>query len=113
MLSGAATPREQPARRGLRRSERRGRVMRIRVYGTSLGGRTFTEDGVSVRVSRHGAQVRLKHLLMVGDSLIILNPRNNREATFRVVDQVTDPPGIPYADWGMECLELNENIWDL
>jgi hypothetical protein len=50
---------------------------------------------------------------MVGDSLIILNPRNNREATFRVVDQVTDPPGAPYADWGIECLESNENIWDL
>lgn len=113
MLSSAMTPREQPPLRSLRRSKRRDLATRIRVYGITINGRPFVEDCVSVKVSRHGAQVRLKHSLMSGETVIILNPGNKREATFRVVDQATDPPGIPYADWGIECLETNQNIWDL
>ena len=113
MLSSAMTPREQPPSRRLRRSKRRDLATRIRVHGITIKGRPFIEDCVSVKVSRHGAQVRLKHCLMSGETVIILNPRNNREATFRVVDQATDSPGTPYADWGIECLETNQNIWDL
>lgn len=94
-----------------RRSKRRPVALRIRVFGTSLRGRDFAEDCVCLRTSRHGAQIRLKHLLITDDTVRILVPATNKEASFRVVGQLPDQPDAPYADWGVEALNTNENIW--
>jgi len=94
-----------------RRSPRRELALPIRVFGTSARGRDFVEDCVCVKVSRHGAQIRLKHTVISDETLRILNLKNQKEADFRVVGLVTNPPGTPYADWGLEALTPDENFW--
>lgn len=83
----------------------------IRVYGTTLRGRDFTEDCVCVKISRHGAQIRLRHELIVDEPIRIVNLKNNKEATFRVVGQVSRPADAPYADWGVEGVDMEEEMW--
>lgn len=96
----------------LRRSQRREFTIPIRVFGISVKGRDFTEDCVCLRVSRHGALIRLKHYLIPDDTIRILNLHTKKEATFRVVSQVNDPPESAWADWGVEALDLNQDIWN-
>jgi len=94
-----------------RRSPRRELALPIRVFGTSARGRDFVEDCVCVKVSRYGAQIRLKHTVISDETLRILNLKNQKEADFRVVGQVTNPPGTPYADWGLEAVTPDEDFW--
>jgi hypothetical protein len=95
----------------MRRSTRRPVAIPIRVFGTTLKGRQFTEDCVCVKVSKHGAQIRTQHLLVTDDTVHVTNRRNSKEASFRVVTQVESPPGVTYVDWGLEALGPND-IWD-
>lgn len=96
-----------------RRGPRRELALPIRVFGTSTSGRDFAEDCVCVKVSRYGAQIRLKHSVITDEPLRILNLKTNKEAAFRVVAQITNPPDKPYADWGVEALEPDEDFWRL
>ena len=96
----------------LRRSERLYLTIPIRVTGTDPKGRDFTEDCVSVDVSRHGARVRLKNSLVADDVIHIKNLKNDQETAFHVVGRVGQPkPDLPYADWGVECVDPNIVIW--
>lgn len=95
-----------------RRSQRRELAIPIRVFGTSLRGREFSEDCVSVRVSRHGARIRLKHLLIADDVIRIVNLRKNKDGTFRVIGQCSNPPDASYCDWGVEAEDPNQEIWN-
>lgn len=99
----------QPSKQ--RRSPRRELALPIRVFGTSARGRDFVEDCVCVKVSRHGAQIRLTHSVIADENVRILNLKNNKEADFRVVGQVSNPPDKVYADWGVEALQPDEDFW--
>lgn len=95
-----------------RRSERLYLTIPIRVSGTDPKGRDFSEECVSIDVSRHGARVRLKNSLVADDVIRIKNLKNNQETVFRVVGRVGQPnPDLPYADWGVECVDPNIVIW--
>lgn len=102
---------KKPTSKKMRRSPRREIALPIRVFGTTLKGREFSENCVCVIVSRHGAQIRTKHLLVPDDVVHVTNLRNRKEATFRVIAQVSNLPGVPYCDWGIEALDKND-IWD-
>ncbi len=95
----------------MRRSTRRPVAIPVRVFGTTLKGRQFSEDCVCVKVSKHGAQIRTHHLLVPNDTVHVTNRRNQKEASFRVVNQVESAPGVDYVDWGIEALGPND-IWD-
>ncbi len=101
---------KKPSPKKMRRSTRPEVAIPIRIFGTTLKGREFTENCVCVRISRHGAQIRTQHLLVPDDVVHVTNLRNNKETTFRVIAQITNPPGVPYCDWGIEALEAND-IW--
>ena len=105
------SPSPSPGSRKQRRSPRRELALPIRVFGTSARGRDFAEDCICVKVSRYGAQIRLKHTVIADENVRILNLKNQKEGDFRVVEQVTDPSDKPYADWGVEALEPDENFW--
>lgn len=106
----AATPAQQYVTR--RRSERLFLTIPIRVSGTDPKGRDFSEDCVSVDVSRHGARIRLKNALLADDFIRIKNLKNDQETVFRVVGRVGQPnPDLPYADWGVEVVDSNIVIW--
>jgi hypothetical protein len=97
-----------------RRSERLFLTLPIRVNGTDPKGRDFTEDCVSINVSRHGARVRLKNSLTVDDVIHIENLKNNQATTFRVVGRVSEPrPEVDYVDWGVESVDPSVNIWGM
>ncbi len=95
-----------------RRSERLYLTIPIRVSGTDPRGRDFTEDCVSVDVSRHGSRIRLQHPLTVDDVIRIQNLKNGQVASFRVVGRVGEPnPDVPYADWGIDTVDPAVTIW--
>ncbi|MGH9803587.1 MAG: PilZ domain-containing protein, partial [Candidatus Acidiferrales bacterium] len=95
-----------------RRSERLFLTIPIRVSGTNPKGRDFSEDCVSVDVSRNGARIRLNNALVADDVISIKNLKNNQETVFRVVGRVGQPhPDLPYADWGVEVVDPNIVIW--
>jgi len=94
-----------------RRSGRRELAIPIRVFGTSVRGRDFSEDCVSLRVSPHGALIRLRHSLIVDDTIRIMNLKTKKEAPFRVVGLAHNPPNEPYSDWGVEAVDPGQNIW--
>jgi len=95
-----------------RRSERLFLTLPVRVSGTDPKGRDFTEDCISINVSRHGARIRLKNALTVDDVVHITNLKNNRAAPFRVVARVSEPqPDAEYTDWGVESLDPAAELW--
>lgn len=95
-----------------RRSERLYLTLPIRVIATDPKGRDFTEDCVSVDVSRHGARIRLKNSLVEDDVIHIRNLKNDQDAAFRVIGRVGQPhPDLPYTDWGVECVDPEKVIW--
>lgn len=105
------SPSKSSGGRKQRRSQRRELALPIRVFGTSARGRDFAEDCVCVKVSSHGAQIRLKHTVIAEEAVRILNLKNNKEADFRIVELVNNPPDKPYADWGVEALRPDEDFW--
>jgi len=95
-----------------RRSERLFLSLPIRVRATDPKGRDFTEDCISINVSRHGARIRLRNSLTMDDVIHITNLKNNRGTTFRVVGRVSEPqPDLDYTDWGVETLDPTVEIW--
>jgi hypothetical protein len=97
-----------------RRSERLFLTLPIRVSGTNPKGRDFTEDCVSVNVSRHGARIRMKNTPTVDDVIHVENLKNKQATTFRVVGRVSEPqPDLDYTDWGVEVVDSSVNIWGM
>lgn len=95
-----------------RRSERLFLTLPIRVSGTDPKGRDFSEDCISINVSRHGARIRLRNALTVDDVIHITNLKNGQAAPFRVVARVSEPqPDAEYTDWGVESLDPATEIW--
>jgi len=101
---------KQSGSKRARRSPRREVALPIRVFGTTPKGRDFTETCVCVKASRHGGQIRLKHLMMMDEPIHITNLRTNKEASYRVVAQVTNPTDKDFADWGVEVIDPDKNV---
>lgn len=81
----------------------------IRVSGMDFEGKDFVEDATTLTVSRRGAEIRLRHKLILEDEIRILSVGNNREARFRVVTQAGEATS-EFCVWGVECLEPDKNV---
>jgi hypothetical protein len=73
---------------------------------------TFSEDTHTVMVNRAGALIRLRHRVAADDSIRIVNLENYAEADFRVVG-LARTEAREVCQWGVECLELERNIWGI
>jgi len=73
---------------------------------------TFTEDTHPVMLNRTGALIRLKHRVAPDDTVRIVNLESYAEADFRVVGLARTEAGEIF-QWGVECLELERNIWGI
>ena len=95
-----------------RKSPRQARSIPIRVKGQDTEGQDFVEDTSTVVVSWNGALITTLRPLAGGQTLVMMNRENNKEASFRVVgmrtDRMTEPEGL-----GLECLDPEEDIFDL
>jgi len=84
--------------------------IRVTAFGGSAGD--FSEDTYTVEINRAGARIALKHRVAPDDTIRIVNLENLREADFRVVGPSRLEAG-GLADWGVECLEADRNLWDI
>jgi hypothetical protein len=95
-----------------RTSERLLLTIPIRVMGFDPRTGTFTEDTYTLMVNRAGALIRLKHRVAADDTIRIVNLESYAEADFRVVGLARTEAGEIF-QWGVECLELERNIWGI
>jgi hypothetical protein len=95
-----------------RRTERLVLTFPIRVEGADAKGQPFSENARTLVVNRHGARIRLKRVLTVGQTLHIVNLVGNRAADFRVVG-LTQPLTEQGGEWGVECRDEQHNIWGI
>jgi hypothetical protein len=95
-----------------RKSPRRARSVPVRVKGQDPDGNEFVEDASTLVVNWNGALLTTIRPLSGGQTLVMINRENSKEATFRVVgmrtDRMSEPGGL-----GVECLEPEEDIFDL
>ena len=95
-----------------RRSERLLITVPIRVEGVDRDGEKFSEDTRTLVINRQGARICLKRLVAAGATLLITTMVGRRSAKFRVVGP-TQPLSGEGGEWGVECLHLDKNIWDI
>jgi len=87
-------------------------TIKLRVLGNDVGGKRFREDARTVTVNRHGARIRTCALHHVSQVVRLVNPVGQSEADFRVVGPLA-PVSEKGSEWGVECLEADQNIWGI
>jgi PilZ domain-containing protein len=95
-----------------RRSERLMLTVPLIVTGMDALGRNFKEDARSLILNRHGALIEISRPLLIGQRIRIVNTLCHREAEFSVVGPVA-PRTEKGGQWGVECLNGEDNIWGI
>jgi hypothetical protein len=75
-------------------------------------GKPFETTGRTITLNRHGARVQVSRSLKPGQTVCVINQANDAEAEFRVVGPIA-PPLDHLGEWGVECLHVDKNIWDI
>jgi len=95
-----------------RGSPRRPAAIPVRLFGQDVLGRDFSEDTSTLVVNWNGALISLTRPVANEQVLLVVNRKNNKESEFRVVgknaNEVLNAEG-----WGMECLNPDQDFWDL
>jgi len=84
------------------------RVLKFDLENIEEGG--FSEDTRTLVVSSSGASVVLRHPVIAGDSLRIINLTHHSDADFRVVGAL-GPTEDGARIWAVEALERREDFW--
>ncbi len=84
----------------------------ITFRGADEDGKSYEATGRTVTVNRHGARIQVSRSFKPGQSLSILNQTNGQEAEFRVIGPIA-PPTNKVGDWGVECVHMDKNIWEI
>ncbi len=95
-----------------RRSPRLAMELPVRVFGFDYQGIDFVEDATTAVVSQHGAKIWLRRNLIVEQEIRILCHLTRRDSVFRVVCRAAGTKKDSIF-WGVECLELGNNIWGI
>lgn len=95
-----------------RRSDRLMLTIPLTVEGTDTRGNPFKDEGRTITLNRHGARIRLSRPLRTGQTITLTNLLGRRQAEFRVVGPVT-PISDRGGEWGVEYLDMKENIWGI
>ncbi|MGA2987137.1 MAG: PilZ domain-containing protein [Terriglobia bacterium] len=84
----------------------------VSVRGVDEKGKPFETTGRTITLNRHGARVQVSRPLKPGQTVRVTNQANDAEAEFRVVGPIT--PHLDHlGEWGIECLHVDKNIWDI
>jgi len=84
----------------------------VRVRGTDPKGHPFEAGGRTITLNRHGARIQVSSPLRPGQIVRVINQNNEHEADFRVVGPLS-PPTERVGEWGLECIDERQNIWDI
>ena len=95
-----------------RRSERVLLRIPIEVKGTDAAGKPFTEKTSTLVINRHGARIALKTPLEPEAHITIINRQSAMSCPFRVVGRTSKSLGEG-PEWGVECLQPEENFWGI
>jgi hypothetical protein len=99
-----------PPRPG-RSTDRVALVIQIRIFGSDVEGRAFSEDARTLAVSRNGAMILTNRVLTPQEEILIRRERTGKEAPAQVVGQVRkEPGGFVY---GVRLLDPGINLWDI
>lgn len=94
-----------------RRSDRIALRFRVTVSGTDALGRVFMEETETLVVSRHGAKIALRRMLVPDLELSIRCADTGQEADVRVVGQIGQGPEGMY--YGVEILDPQKDLWGI
>lgn len=97
---------------GKRRSDRVRLTIPLRLHATDAQDVEFWTEGRTLVLNRHGARIEIGRGLVSGSTVRIVNVTNRHEADFRVVGP-TAPRTDKNSEWGVELINLNENIWGI
>lgn len=95
-----------------RRSDRLMLTVPLMVSGADPKGAEFKDNMRTITLNRHGARIMSPRLLASGQTVHITNLVSRREADFRVVGPLS-PHSEKGGEWGVECLDGQENIWGI
>lgn len=95
-----------------RRSDRLMLTVPLQVRGADPKGAEFKENMRTITLNRHGARIMSPRLLASGQTIHITNLVSHREAKFRVVGPLS-PHSEKGGEWGVECIDGQENIWGI
>ncbi len=95
-----------------RRSDRLMLTIPLRAHGHDVQGQAFESSARTVDLNRYGARARVLHPLRAGQHVRLVNLVSQRGADFRVVRSLSSSPEKG-GDYGMECLDDHENIWQI
>jgi hypothetical protein len=95
-----------------RRSRRIMFSIPVSIRGVDEEGKAFETTGRTITLNRHGARLQASHSLRPGQTVRVINQANDAEAEFRVIGPIS-PPLDKVGDWGVECLHMDKNIWDI
>ena len=95
-----------------RRSDRLMLTIPLEVQGVDAKGNFFKEEARTITLNRHGARIQISRSLRNGQTIRVTNLVGRREAEFRVVGPVS-PITEQGGEWGVEYMDLKENIWGI
>src|SRR5258708_30201694 len=95
----------------MRRSSRIPKEIPIRLVGSDMGGKTFSEKAKTVLLSRHGAGIVSEYKLSPEQELILRSRESNKEAEVRVVGQLGSVGGS--YTYGVAFLNQNIDFWGI
>jgi hypothetical protein len=95
-----------------RRSDRLMLTIPLEVRGIDAKGNSFKDEARTISLNRHGARIQISRPLRDGQNIMIANLVGRHEAEFRVVGPVS-PITAQGGEWGIEYLDLKENIWGI
>jgi hypothetical protein len=84
----------------------------VSIRGVDEKGSPFETTGRTITINRHGARIQLSRSLKPGQTVLVINQSTDAEAEFRVVGPISPPLGR-VGEWGIECLRVDKNIWDI
>ncbi len=94
-----------------RRSGRIAKELPIVLLGTDATGKVFSEETITVVLSRHGAGVVTRYRFSPDERLTLRLPSSSKEAEIRLVGQIGGEPGR-YV-YGVTFVDPNPDFWPM
>lgn len=95
-----------------RRSARLWMTIPLRMEDLNSSGRTMEYEGRAIGLNRYGARIQIPRPLDKGQAVRVKSPMGRDGANFRVVESIASA-GEKGGEYGVECLDENNNFWGI
>jgi len=94
-----------------RRAHRVTLAIRIRIFGSDVEGRAYSEEAQTLEVSRNGALILTRRNLTPQEELMIRAERTGAESPAQIIGHVSSQPGGSV--YGVKLLDPSVNLWSV